>query len=86
MPPPWVVHDLHPYDGFWRQGGGESLKQLWWGWWERQGFGEHRRVAYFRRWPVPARWLPFLIETAALGFGGWAEFDRDWSDPRWLEQ
>lgn len=106
MPPPWAVYDEHPSDGFWRQGGGESLKLLWSGWWERQGFGEGERLAYFRQWPVPPRWLPFLIEavwgvwaladraaaapyferTAALGFGGRAEFDRDWNDPRWLRR
>ena len=102
MPPPWVVHDEHPADGFWRQGGGEDLKSLWLDWWQRQGFGEDERVAYFRRWPVPARWLAFVIDavwgvwvlgdgaasaayferTAALGFGGLAEFERDWSNPR----
>lgn len=106
MPPPWVMHDLHPSDGFWRQGGGEDFKLLWSGWWERSGFGEDERVAYFRRWSVPPCWLPFMIEavwgmwvlgdrattapyferTAALGIGGQAEFERDWSDPRWLER
>lgn len=77
MPPPWVVYDNHPSDGFWRQGGGESLKLLWLEWWQRQGFGEDERISYFRNWPVPASWLPFLIQAV---WGVWVLNDQTESD------
>jgi hypothetical protein len=63
VPPPWVVFDEHPYSICWRMGSGESHRQLWWEWWEQQGLTEDGRVAYFRRWPPPHCWLPFLIEA-----------------------
>lgn len=106
VPPPWVVFDEHPFSICWRMGGGESHLMVWWAWWPRQGFAEAEKVAYFRRWPPPPCWLPFLIEavwgvdpsddaadpgpyfarTAALGFGGQAEYERDLEDPKWLER
>ena len=63
VPPPWVIFDEHPYSICWRMGGGESHKELWWAWWEQQGFTEDQKVAYFRQWPPPHCWLAFLIEA-----------------------
>ena len=44
-------------------GGGESHIMLWWEWWPQQTMTEVERIAYFRRWPPPHCWLPFLIEA-----------------------
>jgi hypothetical protein len=63
VPPPWVVFDEHPYSICWRMGSGETHRWLWWEWWEKQQLSEEERVAYFRRWPPPHCWLPFLIEA-----------------------
>ncbi|HEY1097936.1 MAG TPA: hypothetical protein VGF99_03370 [Myxococcota bacterium] len=71
VPPPWVVYDEHPYSICWRMGGGEGHIMLWWPWWRAQDLDEAARIAYFRRWPVPPAWLPFLID---------AVWDRDSGD------
>ena len=63
VPPPWVVFPEHPYSICWRMGGGESHLMVWWAWWPLQGFDEAQKVTYFRRWPPPPCWLPFLIEA-----------------------
>jgi hypothetical protein len=63
VPPGWVMYDEHPYSIWWRMGGGESHQLVWWNWWRSQGFTEDQRIAYFRRWPPPHRWLFFLIEA-----------------------
>jgi hypothetical protein len=63
VPPPWVVFPEHPYSIRWRMGGGETHMMLWREWWQEQGFAEGERIAYFRRWPPPHCWLPFLIEA-----------------------
>jgi hypothetical protein len=63
VPPPWAVYDEHPYSICWRMGDGESHKELWWAWWEKEGFTEDQKVAYFRKWPPPHCWLAFLIEA-----------------------
>jgi hypothetical protein len=61
VPPPWVIHDEHPYSICWRMGGGEDHLDVWREWWPRQRFTEDQKIAYFRRWPPPHCWLPFLI-------------------------
>jgi hypothetical protein len=63
VPPPWVVFEEHPYSICWRMGGGETHLRLWWEWWGQQGLPEEERVAYFRRWPPPHCWFPYLIEA-----------------------
>jgi len=63
VPPPWVLYHEHPCSTCWRMGGGESHIMLWWEWWPQQTMTEVERIAYFRRWPPPHCWLPFLIEA-----------------------
>ena len=31
-------------------------------WWRKNGFTEEQRIAYFRKYPPPARWLKWMIE------------------------
>ena len=64
VPPPWVrFPDTHPYSICWRMGGGESHVMLFAQWWREQGFDEAARIAYFRRWPPPPRWLKWMIDV-----------------------
>lgn len=63
VPLPWVVFKEPPYSLRWRMGAGEAHQELWWAWWPEQGFSEEQKVAYFRLWPPPHCWLPFLIEA-----------------------
>jgi hypothetical protein len=63
VPPPWVVFDEHPVSICWRMGGGESHMMLWREWWPEQPLSIEERIAYFRRWPPPHCWLPFLIQA-----------------------
>lgn len=64
VPPPWVfVEDSHPYSIGWRMGEGETLVMVFHEWWEQQNLSEAARVAYFRRWPPPPRWIPWMADA-----------------------
>ncbi len=63
VPPPWVMHNEHPYSMRWRMGDGEGHREVWWAWWPQQGFTEQQKIEYFRKWPPPHCWLAFLIEA-----------------------
>jgi hypothetical protein len=67
VPPPWVVHDEHPYDHRSRSEGLSFHINVFWAWWWAQKFTEDERIAYFRRWPPPPCWLAFLIQAVWLG-------------------
>lgn len=61
VPPPWIVFPgEHPYSICWRMGGGESHLLLWQHWWESQSWLVAQRLAYFRQWPPPPRWLVWV--------------------------
>jgi hypothetical protein len=61
VPPPWVVVPTsHPYSIRWRMGSGETLLMVFQEWWEQQNWPEAERVEYFRRWPPPPRWIPWM--------------------------
>lgn len=62
VPPPWAEYPhTHPYEMFWRMGGGESFSMVFHRWWERQQMDENERIAYFRKYPPPPRWLDSMI-------------------------
>jgi hypothetical protein len=66
VPPPWFMFpDTHPYDIGWRMGAGESHVMVFSTWWEQKknDFDEAQRIEYFRRWPPPPRWLPWMIDV-----------------------
>src|SRR5262245_44600201 len=66
VPPPWFIFpDTHPYSICWRMGAGESHVMVFNAWWNRQkdGLCEMQRIDYFRRWPPPPRWLPWMIDV-----------------------
>lgn len=79
VPPPWVVFpDIHPYSVGWRMGVGEGFLLLWGAWWERQAQSEPDRVAYFRRFPPPPRWLEWMLDALwSLNLGEEDEPDLD---------
>ncbi|WP_424951236.1 hypothetical protein [Deinococcus sp.] len=69
VPPPWIIAPAeHPYSLYWRMGGGEAHVMVWSAWWAQQG-GAHTRptevqaLDYFRDWPPPPVWLPWLIDV-----------------------
>ncbi len=66
IPPPWLMFpDTHPYDMIWRMGTGESYIMVFFIWWEQEkrDWDEAQRIAYFRRWPPPPRWLTWMIDV-----------------------
>lgn len=64
VPPPWIIFpDEHPYSLCWRMGSGEAHIELWSTWWEEQHYDEADRIAYFRRWTPPPRWLEWTIDA-----------------------
>ena len=63
VPPPWIVYREHPYSMCWRMGGGESHIILWWRWWSDNNWTEEDNIDYFRLWPPPHCWLPFMIQA-----------------------
>jgi hypothetical protein len=63
VPPPYVVFDDHPYSLRWRMGPGEDFFRMWWGWWAEQPFSEDEKLAYFKEWPPPHRWLGFVMDA-----------------------
>jgi hypothetical protein len=66
VPPPWILFpDTHPYDICWRMGAGESHVMVFGAWWEREmaPLAEPERIAYFRRWPPPPRWLTWMMDA-----------------------
>ncbi len=44
-------------------GGGESYMMAFAHWREGKQFDEATRIAYFRKYPPPARWLEWVIES-----------------------
>lgn len=66
VPPPWFAFpDTHPYSICWRMGTGESHVMVFNAWWDRRkiDLSESQRVAYFRKWPPPPRWLTWMIDV-----------------------
>ena len=61
VPPPWSMFpDEHPYSICWRMGAGESYIIVWGHWWKRVPWSHEERIAYFRKWPPPPRFLECL--------------------------
>jgi hypothetical protein len=53
-------------------GGGETLVNGFWEWWEQQNWCEDERAGYFpkKAWPPPPRWIPWMAirsGTSTLG-------------------
>ncbi|WP_407540348.1 hypothetical protein Q0M94_02810 [Deinococcus radiomollis] len=64
MPPPWGIYpECHPYSAFWRMGGGEGHVEVWSAWWRREERTHAQAGAYFRSWPPPPVWLPWMIDV-----------------------
>lgn len=66
VPPPWFMFpNTHPYDICWRMGAGESHVIVFGTWWDRQRhlLAEPERIALFRRWSPPPRWLVWTMEA-----------------------
>ena len=64
VPPPWAyAPDSHPYSLRWRMGDGETLIMVFSEWWEGEQMEFDARVEYFRKWPPPPRWLPWMADV-----------------------
>jgi len=61
VPPPWIVNpDSHPQSLRWRMGEGETLIMILGAWFETEFNDEEERINYFRKYPAPPRWLPWM--------------------------
>ncbi|MFB9992934.1 hypothetical protein ACFFLM_13245 [Deinococcus oregonensis] len=75
VPPPWIPYpEFHPLSAFWRMGSGEGYIMLWGPWWRGQGFDEAQRLAYFRTFAPPPRWLPWMGDAV---WGSASDDERD---------
>lgn len=75
VPPPWVfVPDGHPYSIEWRMGSGEGYLMAFSRWWDSLDWDEAGRVAYFRKYPPPPRWLQWMID-AVWDIRSWEQED-----------
>lgn len=64
VPPPWVyAENSHPYSIRWRMGDGETLVMVFGEWWEQESKTEEERIEYFRKWPAPPRWMPWMADA-----------------------
>lgn len=82
VPPPWYMFPgTHPYDLVWRMGDGEFHGMVFTQWWEQEKshWDEGQRIEYFRKWPPPPRWLPWMMDVIwdlnPLESGSPEEFD-----------
>jgi hypothetical protein len=58
VPPLWVfAPDSHPISLQWRMGGGEAYAMVFNRWIKANLHTEEERIAYFRKYPAPPRWL-----------------------------
>ena len=79
VPPPWVfAPNSHPYSIRWRMGAGEELIMVFGEWWDQEQMNFEARLEYFRKWPPPPRWLPWMAD-ALWGLEPWeSEEDFDY--------
>ena len=57
--PPWLYKNAHPYDGLWRQGGGEGHCIAFGRWWKRTERSVDERLDLVRAWKPPVFWWPW---------------------------
>ena len=63
VPPPWIyAPNSHPYSLRWRMGEGETLLMVFNEWWT-QFETESVRIAYFKKWPPPPRWIIWMTNA-----------------------
>lgn len=63
VPPHWVVFEnAHPLGIKWRMGKGEEFVSVFLIWFENHYKTKEQRLAYFRRYSPPARWLGLVAE------------------------
>lgn len=64
VPPPWIyAENTHPMSIMWRMGGGEDHIMVFSQWWEQSGMDEAARIAYFKKWPPPPRWMEWMADA-----------------------
>jgi hypothetical protein len=62
--PPWDLLPMtHPISIAWRMGAGESHIMMFASWWRDSALTEAERIAYFKKWKPPARWLAWMIDV-----------------------
>lgn len=64
VPPPWIyAENTHPMSIMWRMGGGESHIMVFGQWWKQSQMDEAERIAYFKKWPPPPRWMEWTAHA-----------------------
>ncbi len=74
IPPPWIYEPhSHPYSMEWRMGDGETFMMLFHEWFPEIYKTEEKRIAYFKKYSPPPRWL------------GWTA-NAIWDIPSWTHE
>ncbi len=64
VPPPWIyAENSHPMSIRWRMGGGEWHIMVFSQWWKQSQMDEADRIAYFKKWPPPPRWMEWMASA-----------------------
>lgn len=64
VPPPWFFEEQsHPEQLMWREGGGEDYMRMFWQWRGQSRMDEAERIAYFRKWSPPPRWMEWTADA-----------------------
>lgn len=64
VPPPWFYEEQsHPGQMMWRGGAGEHYMRMFWQWRGQSGMDEAERIAYFRKWSPPPRWMEWTADA-----------------------
>lgn len=62
VPPPWVLApNGHPYSMMWRMGYGQTHILIFGEWMRQECPGEASKIAYFKKFPPPPRWLSSMV-------------------------
>jgi hypothetical protein len=79
VPPLWVfAPDSHPISMQWRMGGGEGYVMVLSRWMKLNLVEEEERIAYFRKYPPPPRWLQHMA-TSIWRLEPWSEESFDFA-------
>ncbi|MBE9221582.1 hypothetical protein IQ215_02625 [Cyanobacterium stanieri LEGE 03274] len=79
VPPPWVIFtNTHPYSMFWRMGYGEDFLTIYYHWFEENIKTFEEKIAYFKRYSPPPRWLENVV-SAVWDIEPWNDENFDYS-------
>ena len=64
VPPHWIYKpDSHPYSIIWRYGSGDEFCDCFYIWFEENCQTTEKRIAYFKKYNPPPRWLASVVDS-----------------------